>query len=632
MKSLSLFFLGIILFFGLGVQAQKVPEKKVVTKVNDVTVFLEGAQIERKKTVYIPKGETILKFTGLSPYVDAKSVQVKAQGRVMVLSVHFQKEVLGIKSMSKELDDLEKQLEEVDKKLLLERTHLDIISEELKFLIENRHVGGKSEQVSVSNLQLASEFYGKKLTSLKMKEIERKSVIDKLKKDEKAINDKIDELIDQKVYPEGEVIVKVDAELSGDFPIALSYLVKNASWYPTYDIRAKNIEEPVEVVYKANVKQDTKVDWENVKLKFSSATPNQSSIAPELSTYFLGYRSRPPVYKKRTGNQITGQVTEASGEGAIGVNVVVEGSTIKTETDFSGNYSLTVPDNADYLVFSGIGYKSQTVRCDRNVIDVDIEADVRELDEVVVTAFGIDRNRPSRKLRGKVAGVKLESKPEVKIRGAASLSIPLEQKENQTTVDFTIDKPYSVKSDNKSFAVDMAHYELPAEYQYYAVPKIDKSAFLIANVIDWEKYNFLEGEANVFFEGTYIGKTIMDTRYASDTLEISLGSDKQVSVNREKMVDFTTKKFIGTKKEESRAWKTTVKNNKAQAINMMILDQVPVSVLEEIEVKVLKDSGAKRNVENGEIKWVFDLKPKASKELELKYAVKYPKQKKLIIE
>src|SRR5690554_3651924 len=122
----------------------------------------------------------------------------------------------------------------------------------------------------------------------------------------------------------------------------------------------------------------------------------------------------------------------------------------------------------------------------------------------------------------------------------------------------------------------MEFYDLPAFYQYYCVPKIDKDAFLIANIVDWEKYNLLEGEANVFFEDTYVGKTLMDVRYASDTLEISLGRDKKVSVNREKIKDYTAKQFIGNKKEETRAWKTTVKNNKNQAINMIILDQVPV--------------------------------------------------------
>lgn len=87
-----------------------------------------------------------------------------------------------------------------------------------------------------------------------------------------------------------------------------------------------------------------------------------------------------------------------------------------------------------------------------------------------------------------------------------------------------------------------------------------------------------------------------------------------------------------TKKEETRAWKTTVKNNKNQTINMIILDQAPVSTIEEIEVNVQNISGAKQNSETGEIIWEFELKPNDKKDFELKYSVKYPKYRNLIVE
>ena len=122
----------------------------------------------------------------------------------------------------------------------------------------------------------------------------------------------------------------------------------------------------------------------------------------------------------------------------------------------------------------------------------------------------------------------------------------------------------------------MVNYNLPAKYKYFCVPKIDKDVFLIANISDWEKYNLLEGEANIFFEDTYVGKTLLDIRHATDTLQISLGRDKNISVKREKVKNFTTKQFIGSKKEESRVWTINVKNNKNQKINMLIFDQVPI--------------------------------------------------------
>lgn len=121
-------------------------------------------------------------------------------------------------------------------------------------------------------------------------------------------------------------------------------------------------------------------------------------------------------------------------------------------------------------------------------------------------------------------------------------------------------------------------------------------------------------------------------RTSSDTLQLSLGKDKNVIVHREKEKDFETRQFIGSKKEESKSWKTTIKNNKDQVINIVVLDQVPVSKLDEIEVNIQNTSGGKLNKESGEVKWMFSLKPTEKKEFDLKYSVKYPKSRNLIIE
>ncbi|QQS51053.1 MAG: mucoidy inhibitor MuiA family protein [Bacteroidota bacterium] len=627
MKAINILLLSLI-FSNLF--SQEILEKEVKTEVNEVTVFLDGAQIVRKKTVELTKGKSILKFVNLSPFIDAKSVQVKAEGELTVLSVNHQQNYLDKLEKSAELTDLEKQLETIEENIKIENTYLTIIKEELTFLQENRNIGGKNEQVNVSNLQQASDFYSNKLTSLKMKEIERNKTLKTLNEQKNDLQNQIKTLTSKKDYPTGEILVKVDAKNTNKFSLELTYLVANAGWFPSYDIRAKNINEPVQLIYKANVKQDTKVDWSNVKLKFSSANPNVSGVAPELQTYFLNYNTLPPTYKLTT-NSVSGKIVDSNGEPLPGANVVVEGTTIGTVTDLDGNYSITIPNNSSQLTFSFIGYNSKTLPISNTVMNVSLEESEMELQEVVVIGYGTQKKGSiTSALQGKVAGVSVDNS--INIRGTSSLAIPTSQVENQTTVDFEINAPYTIKSDNKNYTVDMEFYDLPAFYQYYCVPKVDKDAFLIANVVDWEKYNLLEGEANVFFEDTYVGKTLMDVRYASDTLEISLGRDKKVSVNREKIKDFTNKQLIGNKKEETRAWKTTVKNNKNQAIHMIILDQVPVSTIEEIEVDVQNTSGALQDSESGEIKWKFELNPTDKKEFELKYTVRYPKYRNLIVE
>lgn len=617
MKTIHILLLS---FIFSGAFAQEINEKVVKSTVNEVTVFLKGAQITRKKDVELPQGKSLVKFTNLSPFIDTKTVQAKTRGELTILSVSHQNNHLEKSEKSKELIDLEHKLAETEEQINLENTQIFILREELEFLQLNRDIGGKNQATNVSNLQQAYDFYEKKLTDLKMREIENRKVLTKLHKQKKSLNKQINSLSNKKDFPSGEVLVKVDAKFAGNFPIELSYVVDNAGWFPGYDVRAENINEPIQLVYKANVKQNTKVDWVNAKLQFSSANPNVSGVAPKLKTHFLNYHTLPPSYQSSAIHTVRGKIVESSGEALPGANVVVSGTTIGTVTDMDGNYSITIPQNAKQLNFSFIGFTPQNLPITSETMNVMMhEDDELALEEVVVTASEYNKSARSAK-------IKKES-----LTGAA-LPIPMEKKENQTTVNFEIKTPYTVRSNNKNHVVDMMHHQLPAFYQYYCVPKIDKDAFLIANIMDWEQYNLLEGEANVFFEGTYIGKSLLDVRYASDTLEISLGRDKNVSVNRKKMENFTTKQFMGNKKEESRAFKTSVKNNKKQSINMIVLDQIPVSTTQEIEVNVQKTSGAKLNKESGEIKWEFRLEPSREKELDLKYSVKYPKNKQLVIE
>ena len=254
---------------------------------------------------------------------------------------------------------------------------------------------------------------------------------------------------------------------------------------------------------------------------------------------------------------------------------------------------------------------------------------MQKLDEVVVTAYGIKRESTSEE--GNRRGTGGASKP-LRIRGTSSLAIPVAQVENQTSVEFEIKTPYTISSDNKSTTVEIESYAMDAGFEYYCVPKVDKDAFLIANITNWEPYNLLEGEANIFFENTFVGKSVLDVRHISDTLSLSLGRDKSVQVKREKAKELTTKRLFASKKEDSRTWHISVRNGKKAPISMILYDQVPVSTNDEIEVTTETLSGGNLNKEKGEVKWTFKLDPSAKKEIDLKYTVKYPKERTLNIE
>lgn len=609
-------FLCIAISFQL--MGQRIQEKQINSKVNAVTVFLESAQITRYKTVLVDKGKMTLKFVKLSPYIDAKSIQVKTKD-VEIQAVNFQKNYLDENKRSTAVLALEKQLEKTREEIEVVEAKRSILKEELQFLKSNRSIGGEQQALTVNVLKQASGFYSERLTSIKMKQVEVNRAFSKLQVKAKKLQSQIENFEPSEDTTSGEILIKVKSYKPQKVTLTLVYKVANAGWYPSYDLRAKNINSPLQLVYKANVKQNTKVDWNRVKIRFSSATPNESGTAPELKTYYLDYGTVPPSYTK-TIKKVSGQVKDNSGA-LPGVSVFVKGTTIGTETDYDGNYSLSIPKNGDALVYSFLGMKTQERQIYNSVMNVTMEEDSNTLDEVVVTGYATSNGsfRAS-----KVTARKKKEKPKY--------SIPTVEVVNQTTVDFAIVAPYTVKSDHKNYTVGMKTYEIHADYQYLSIPKIDQNVYLIATIKNWEKYHLLEGEANIYFEDTYVGKTLIDARYTKDKLKVSLGKDKNVVVQREKVKDFTTKQFIGNKKIETKQWKIIVKNNKHQAFNIKVYDQVPISTREEIKISLDKITTGLFDQKTGKVLWSFRLQPQQSKQLDLRYAVKHPKYGSLVLD
>jgi len=197
------------------------------------------------------------------------------------------------------------------------------------------------------------------------------------------------------------------------------------------------------------------------------------------------------------------------------------------------------------------------------------------------------------------------------------------------SVNFDIAIPYTIISGGKGKQVDIKNIDLPTIYEYAVVPKLDLSAFLLARIINWDGFNILSGEANVYFEGTYVGKTYIDAANSSDTLDISLGRDTRIVVERNTITNFTSKKFIGTNRKEEYGYELVIRNTKKDSITITVEDQYPISKNSQLLVELIETSGAVNNVTTGALTWRLPLAPTETKKLILKYSVKYPKDKKL---
>ena len=613
-------------------------QTKVKTSAEKVTLFIDGAQVTRSRQIDLPAGHSTLVFTGLSPYLDDKSMQVAAKGRFTVTAVNRLFNHTDSLERSARQKALEQELAEIRLEQQRQKAARAVIDAETELLKVNCSVGNRNAATPLAAIKELNEYYVSRMQALKHRGIELDGQM-------KATNDRERQVLaglaqsgGRQSAPMSEVEVRIEAPAACKASFTLTYYVRNAGWFPSYDIRSGGLSEPVEISYKAHIFQNTREEWKNVELTLSSSNPTTGNIAPQLKTWWLDYGTTPPSYNPAlTGNTVSGTVLDEQREPLIGASVLVPGTTVGTSTDAQGRYSVTVPDGASSLQFNYIGYKSQTRAIAGDTMNVVMKEDNAQLDEVVVIGYGA---APAAALSGKAAGVQVRSKTasnrnaeaESAAFDTASEVMEVEQSQTQLGYEFEIRQPYTIPSDGKSVAAEIGRYRLPATYTYRSTPKIDKDAFLVAETTDWAKLNLLEGEANVYFENTFVGKSILSPREAGDTLRFSMGRDRGIRIGRTKESDYSARRAIGSNQTQTVGWKLTVSNTRTEPVTLLLTDQLPVSRNSAISVAEEELSGGTLDKNSGTVTWRLELKPGELRELRLRYAVKYPKGRSLTIE
>jgi hypothetical protein len=605
-------------------------DQKIASKVQKVIVFLNGAQVTRSAMVNVNAGTSELVFGGISPRLDVQSIQVHANGDFTILSVKHEMNYLDEQVKRKQVEDLYALQKTLRDKIVLQNGMLSIYQEEENMLSKNQVISGQNASLDVIKLKQALDFQTQRLIEIKEKEQAVNNQVAALNAEIGKYAKQIAEITKGASTATSNILVTVSSKAVLQSTFTLNYVVHNASWYPSYDIRAKDVNSPVNISYKANVSQQSGEDWKNVKLTLSTGNPSVSGNKPELSPYYLNFG----MYY---GNNTSASVTKVSGRvigsnddlPVSGASIRVKGSSIGTVSDANGSFSMEVPSGAQTIIASFIGFETMEYPVTSGHINITLRENSRQLGEVVVTgSLGVKR-------QAKALGYSAESsdvESKVAVLGYSSIPAEVSQTENQTNVEFNIKNPYSVPSDGKQYTVEINQLDLDATYQYAVAPKLSTDVFLSARLTDWNKYNFLSGEANLIFEGTFIGKSLLNTSATADTLNISLGIDKNIVVTRTSLKDLTEKQSLSSNKKETRDWLIEVKNRKNQPVNLLVEDQVPVSQNSLIEVETQDVSGGKTDQTTGKVSWNLTLKPSDDKKLELKYQVKYPKNQTVIVQ
>lgn len=525
------------------------PEKNLPvfkSQISHANVYFgTGAQLTHAVDVSFSKGNQEVVISNVSTSLDINTIQITCPENVVLLSHRFVPKTEtntyinpAIAKMDDSLKMYNKQIKNLQTNYALQE---ELLGKAAK-LIEG-YTGTTKNSYGEEVIKLV-DFYTAKIQTYRSTMNEMNSKVEDINEKIIDINNRRSlALTTNKTINKtlGQIILQVLAKEATKAEVELSYFTNYAGWTPSYEMRVKSLDNNLKLGYKANVAQNTGLDWVNVKLTLSTNNPNQSNQTPILSAWYL------QTYVPQLYNQIA---------------------------------------------------KSKQLAAANTVQSYN-------LDEVVVANYGTMAKKDF----------------------TSNVSNYLQVKESQLYTSFDIDLPYDIPADGKSYSVAIKDEELKASYKHYAVPKLDKDAFLMAEISDWENLDLLPGEANIIMDGKYIGKSYIDPNSTSDTLNFNLGRDKRISIKRQLVKDNSKTKIKGDYKTETFTYEIVVKNNKKQTVNLLLKDQYPLSREKEIETILLDDGGAEVNTELGILNFKLSIPAGEMVKKKFSYSVKYLKDK-----
>lgn len=516
---------------------------EVHVPVQSAIVYLFGAEVTHVKQVNLNPGRNKIVFTGLSTKLNSKSIQVNTTGEVSILAISDAINYMANQKESARVIELKDSVNLITDYIIQLSNDRDAYTSEKNMLLKNESIGGNDKGVAVAELKLAADLFRSRIKEIntEISSIDKKSRL--LNETLVKLNGQLYELNAKNTQPSAEISILLNVKTKTNSTIDLKYIVSDAGWAPSYDLLATDVNQPIELKYRAKVFNNTGIDWNDIKIRLSTADPSQSASKPVLDKWSLDYSVANQNYYK------------------------------------SANMGW---DNNAPSSISGEGYMQNAL----------FENSIAQ---------------------------KAEQK---------AIAQPIQFEEIQVSelsAEFDIKINYSIPSDSKPYIVDVTEYKLPAAYQHFSVPKLDRDAFLLARITGWEDLDLVEGPANVYYSGTYVGQSYISTRSVDDTLDLSLGRDNKVLVTRSKIKEYCTKKFLGTTTKETFGYEMNIKNNRKTPVVIEVNDQLPISTQGDIIVESIETSKAEFDSKTGKLTWKYDLQPGEVKKIVLSFSVKYPK-------
>ncbi|MCH8553646.1 MAG: mucoidy inhibitor MuiA family protein [Schleiferiaceae bacterium] len=633
--------------------------QKVTSKIDEVTVYLEGAIITRVANHQLNTGVSELLFIDFPPNLNSELIQVKADNSIKILDVNYRlltSEEKTQKSLHS-LNEKAKKLREESDQIAVKQAALQT---DLNFIQDRNTLYRNNDNPTAQQMREMDGYLSQRRLTIRTEMLTLQQKQEQLNESLQKINAEIKETTLANLSATYVLAVRVEATSAGRKNFTINYYTPQAGWVPSYQVRVANLTAPISFELTASVDQESGEDWSDVQLKLSTGNPSVGADIPEMQIwplrpnerYFPAKRRAPQAGRRAGSGQVVGYVLDQSTGAPVAFASLEFRDRQQQRYTFSADKEGRFTGKDLPVGFYNISISATGYSVVNEVVQI---AKGRETNEVIYMNSNVDLNTGF--IRGGRAattsyfidGVKNKSAGGVEdqellqesvmnsVRSGNNKQSKVNREEiataeeQFTTMLYAIEKRHSIPATGMPRDIQVSKASILADFVHVVRPALDEGAFLQAHITDWEGLRLLKGKASLYLEDAYMGNTIIDPLETSDTLSLSLGRDPQVIVKRERTLTSSSKSLFGSTVREQFSYTIEVRNTKKVPIQLLVEDQVPVSQHKDIVVsKIEVNPQIQVNAENGFLRWNVTLPANTNQELKFGFEVSRPRDMRLI--
>lgn len=312
-------------FLSFPVFAQEAPvepeQLELEAPIEAVTLYLGRAAVTRRATVNLSAGIYELAFPDLPASVQPDSLQARATGDVKVVSVDFsvaqRTEATSPEAaaLDAKIEDLRRALAHIDQDRSLIAAQEEMLKQLGFRVTSDASNKSGSEELNMDKVKQQLDFVAAERVRL-LGERQKLDDAERDRREELRIAEAERAALGAGTKESRSAIVTAAAPTSGDVTIELVYLVSNATWHPSYNIRAAGDLSGASVEYDAVLVQQTGEDWKNVALTLSTAQPRLAANPPTLDPWYVDVATPQPAGRAYEGVAASAPPPPASARGA----------------------------------------------------------------------------------------------------------------------------------------------------------------------------------------------------------------------------------------------------------------------------------------------------------------------------